>query len=142
MASAAARLAVRAIAGGTASVLKQAADRGVDNVFYGKHHDLFEGAATAFLTGALLAGAIGAGSDKWAAIKSSSSSGPNKLLGINKFEGSFKLRAFTGIRQVLEPKPVNPWAGLTKEIAKTGVKELFKPALKIGLGQVKNAYMK
>ncbi|EXL92868.1 hypothetical protein NOF04DRAFT_14264 [Fusarium oxysporum II5] len=140
MASAAARLAVRAVAGGAGNVLKQAADRGVENVFYGTHHDLFEGAAQSFLTGAAIAGAIGAATDRMGSLKRST--GPNKLPGINKFEGSFKLRAFARIRQVLEPKPTNPWAGLNTQIVKTGIRAFLKPALNIGWGQVKDAYMK
>ena len=59
MASATARLAVKAAPGGVSSVLNKAADRGVDNVFYGKHQNLFEGAAKTFMTGAIFAGALG-----------------------------------------------------------------------------------
>ncbi|KAL4723015.1 hypothetical protein ACLX1H_010256 [Fusarium chlamydosporum] len=126
MASATARLAVRALAGGTSSVLKQAADRGVENVFYSTHHDLFEGAAQSFITGALIAGALGAATDKpGSRMGGAKSSGLNKLPGINKFEGSFKLRTFTGIRQVIEPKPTDPWAwqGLAKKMAKKAGKD-------------------
>ncbi|KAF9769528.1 hypothetical protein IL306_013052 [Fusarium sp. DS 682] len=138
MASAVDRLALGAFVGGVGNVLKQAADRGVKNLFYGTHHDLLEGAVTSFLTGAVIAGALGVATDKIDDMKGGSS-GPNKLPGNNKFGGSFKL---TAIRQAIEPKPTNPWTGLTKEIVKTGLKEFLKPALKLGYGQVTDAYMK
>ena len=128
IASASARILAKAAIGGTSSVFGKAAERGVDNIFYGKHHDLFEGAAKTFLTGALIGAAFGAASG--AGGKGGGDS-PNKLLGINKFEGSFKLRTFTGIRQILEPKPTNPWADLTKQMLKTGAKGALKPAGKI-----------
>ncbi|OAP58162.1 hypothetical protein AYL99_07252 [Fonsecaea erecta] len=60
-----ARLAVEAAAGGVASVLNKAADRGVDNVFYGKHHDLFEGAAKRFLTWRTCRGGSRFSGERW-----------------------------------------------------------------------------
>jgi hypothetical protein len=126
VASMGARLAAKAFIGGASSVLGKAAERGVDNMFYGTHHNLFEGLASTFAAGAVMGLALGA----WGERKPSISS-PNKLPGINKFEGSFKLRAFTGVRAVLEPKATNPWAGLTKETAKLAGKAVLKPGAKI-----------
>ncbi|KAK3304952.1 uncharacterized protein B0T15DRAFT_495365 [Chaetomium strumarium] len=93
----------KALVGGTASVLTNATERGVSNAFYG----------TNFAAGAAVAALVGV-------IGLKGPSSPNKLPGINKFEGSFKLRAFTGVRSVLAPKPTNPWAvpGITTQILK------------------------
>lgn len=108
----------------------------MDNLFYGTHHDLFEGAAMIFLTGAAVGLALGAATEGLGKVKFGSS-GPNKLQGINKFDGSFKLRNFTGIRAILEPKPTNPWASLTKEMVKLGAKSAAGPLGKLAVWGVK-----
>ncbi|KAK0644080.1 hypothetical protein B0T16DRAFT_513389 [Cercophora newfieldiana] len=103
----------KALIGGTASILTKATERGVSNAFYGTNYDLFADAGSNFATGAFVGGVVGV-------IGLKGPSSPNKLPGINKFEGSFKLRAFTGVRSVLAPKPTNPWAipGITMQVIK------------------------
>ena len=125
MASATARLAVKAAPGGVSSVLNKAADRGVDNVFYGKHQNLFEGAAKTFMTGAIFAGALGSlgGGGKGA-------DSANKAQSAGKVTQPFKLTSSsvsTGAKQALEPKPGDP----TTEMLKTGAKATLKPGGKI-----------
>ncbi|KAF5013307.1 hypothetical protein FDECE_686 [Fusarium decemcellulare] len=105
----------KALLGGTASVLMKATERSVSNTFYGTSHDLFADAGSNFATGAFVGAIVGA-------IGCKSPSSPNKLPGINKFDGRpFKLRAFTGIRSILAPKPteVFPFPGITSQIMKT-----------------------
>ncbi|GIZ44529.1 hypothetical protein CKM354_000772500 [Cercospora kikuchii] len=131
VASTGARMLIKGAIGGTASVLTKAAERGTENLFYGTHHNLFEGAAKSFLTGFAVGAIFGASSGK------PTNNSPNKLVGINKFEGNFKLRDFTGIRKILEPKPTNPWMGLTKEILKVGGKAAAKPVAKVGFWAAK-----
>ncbi|KAH7126435.1 hypothetical protein B0J13DRAFT_611790 [Dactylonectria estremocensis] len=108
-----ASIVAKAALGGTASVLTKAAERGVSNAFYGTDDDLFAGAGATFGMGAF----IGAAGGAWG-LKGQKPPSPNKLPGINKFSGSFKLRSFTGIRSVLAPQPTNPWAkpGITQSI--------------------------
>ncbi len=103
----------KALVGGIASVLSKATQAGISNAFYGTDHDLFADAGSTFATGALIGGIVGA-------IGLKSPSSPNNLKGINKFDGAFKLRAFTGVRSILAPKPTNPWAqpGITSQIMK------------------------
>ncbi|PPJ58803.1 hypothetical protein CBER1_08238 [Cercospora berteroae] len=127
VASTGARMLIKGAIGGTTSVLSKAAERGTENLFYGQHHNLFEGAAKNFIIGFGIGAAVGAkGPSK------PTSDSTNKLVGINKFEGSFKLRSFTGVRKILEPKPNNPWMGLTKEMLKIGGKAAAKPTWKVG----------
>lgn len=108
VASTGARMLIKGAIGGTASVLTKAAERGTENLFYGTHHNLFEGAAKSFLTGFAVGAIFGASGGK------PTNNSPNKLVGINKFEGNFKLRDFTGIRKILEPKPTNPVSAVSR----------------------------
>ncbi|KAF5566667.1 virulence plasmid b [Fusarium phyllophilum] len=104
----------KALLGGTASVLTKATERSVSNMFYGTNYDLFADAGSTFASGALVGGIVGA-------IGCKSPSSPNKLLGINKFNGqSFKLRAFTGVRSILAPKPTEffQFPSITSQVLK------------------------
>lgn len=60
VASAVARIAIKAAIAGGAAVLAKAAERGVDNMFYGKHHDLFKDWENTFVKGAVVGGVFGA----------------------------------------------------------------------------------
>ncbi|KAF7553833.1 hypothetical protein G7Z17_g3349 [Cylindrodendrum hubeiense] len=136
-----ASIGAKAVLGGAGSVLTKAGQRYVSNTFYGTHEDLFADAGSNFGFGALMGGLGGV-----SGLKGTSS--PNKLLGINKFEGSFKLRAFTGLRAVLAPKPTNPWAipGITKQILSATVSKTKGLASygykKTGLDKKVNASLK
>ncbi|MCJ1381217.1 hypothetical protein MMC17_004326 [Xylographa soralifera] len=113
------RVAAKAAIGGTVSVLTKAAERGVEDVFYGTHYNLLEGATQRFLTGAAVGAIVGVWGEKTRSVTNATH---DKLPGINRFEGSFKLRNFTGVWKILEPQPINPWTGLAKEMIKTGTK--------------------
>jgi RHS repeat-associated protein len=107
------------------TVFSQATDRGVDNAFYGTHYDLFSGAGSTFAHAAMIGVATGA----LGGLKGASSSS-GQVAGAEE-QGAFKLRAFTGVRSVLAPKPTNPWAmpGITKQIMSATLKNL-KPLAK------------
>lgn len=119
-------------------MLGNLAERGLSNALYGTHHNLVEGLAMSFLTGAAV-GAL-AGYFKSAPKAGDAASMNNKLPGINKFGGSFKLRSFTGIRQVLEPKPHNPWLHLTSAKAIVGGKEMLKQGGRLGAWGAKEVF--
>lgn len=91
------------------TVFSQATDRGVNNAFYGTHYDLFAGAGSTFAEAAVMGMIVGGMKGGSIASGQTSSAGE---------QGAFKLRAFTGLRSVLAPKPTNPWAmpGITKQI--------------------------
>lgn len=97
-----ASLGGKALLGGATAVLTKATERGVSNMFYGTHHDLFENFGSTFGTGAAMGAAFGVFGLK-------GESNPNKLMGINKFSGSFQLKSYTGFRSIIAPKPTNPW---------------------------------
>ena len=136
--AATARISAKGLIGGTVSVIAKAAERGVDNVFFGTHHNLWKGATQSFATGAAIGVAVGAWGERTRSVTGATSH--NDLPGINKFENSFKLGSFTGIRKILEPQPSNPWAGLTKEMVKVGAKfTATKVTPKIGKTVAKEA---
>lgn len=91
------RVAGNAIIGGVNSVVTKMGDKGVENVFYGQHHNLLDGIASDFATGALTGGLASYGADK------ASKYGPGALSKVRSYTpwkgapgpvtGSFKLVA-------------------------------------------------
>ena len=82
-------------------MLSKAGERGVENIFYGKHEALFEGWAKTILTGALAGGAAGAFGNK---------------IGADKPAAAFKL---IQSQKVLAPAFQNIWLSVAKDASKT-----------------------
>lgn len=82
-------------------MLSKAGERGVENIFYGKHEALFEGWAKTILTGALAGGAAGAIGNK---------------IGADKPAAAFKL---IQSQKVLAPAFQNIWLSVAKDASKT-----------------------
>ena len=105
------------------SVLSTAADRGVENMFYDKHHNLFEGGFETFAKGAALGGLFGKIGDK----SSRAAALAQKGLGSSTSAAQGALKA--GL--------TNTWKDKAKDVLKKGGKAALKPGGKIGWWQAK-----
>jgi len=120
IASATGRIAAKAVLGGATSVVGKAAERAVENIFFGKHYDLWEGAGKTFLTGAAVGVAAGAYAERTASKAASAAS---------KIKAPFTLST----KEVLSFKPTNTFADVSKEAWKMGAKKLAGKAAGLAL---------
>ena len=92
-------------------------------MFFGTHHDLFEGTAQTFLTGALLGGVFGAIAGKTGG-KVSPASGQG-----------FGLKAFPQLSKMLKPLPKSPWVKFGAKSAIAGAISTVKYGGKVGYAE-------
>lgn len=132
------RVLSNALIGGTTSVLTKMGDKGVENVFYGQHNDLFDGIAADFFTGAATGALASLGADK------ASKYGPGALRKIRSYTpwkglpgpatSSFKLVANATNR--IEP------SSLGVAVATEAAFAASKPSVTLGFWQLNDQVFK
>lgn len=132
--SVAAKLVLNGVIGGVTSVLGKMTDKGVENVFYGQHHDLLEGVLQDFLAGAALgiamSGGIMAGKKYGPGIWTKMTNGPKGVV-----SGAFRLEA--GTRNAIEAGSFAGALAFDVLVEKGLLGGVAKPGITLGWWQVK-----